>query len=85
MSNLDASVLQLTGLLPSVFQSHPLIECPSIIHNCQEEKCYVAKLPKKEEELNAHHTEAYHLPDGVTLHVRCAVCWLPFLFAHTRV
>lgn len=33
----------------------------------------MAKLPKKEEELNAHHTEAYHLPDGVTLHVRCAV------------
>lgn len=30
----------------------------------------MAKLPKKEEELNAHHTEAYHLPDGVTLHVR---------------
>lgn len=35
----------------------------------QEEKCYVAYSPKKEEE-HPPHPERYRLPDGVTLNVR---------------
>lgn len=42
----------------------------------------MAKLPKKEEELNAHHTDAYRLPDGVTLNV--CTCVLAFGFDLAR-
>lgn len=43
----------------------------------QEEKCYVAYSPKKEEE-HPPHPEPYRLPDGVTLNVRTSSCALPF-------